>query len=94
MGGRWEYTLAEAAREEARFEPMETYIWQSQNTVTQYIVTQPIMDLYEVGKRKRGPMWVISVGNGREFTSQGQWRCQKWRQRWKNMIWRNKGRGG
>ena len=33
----WEYTSAEAEREEAVFETMETYIWQGQNTAMQYI---------------------------------------------------------
>ena len=36
---RQEYTLVEAAREEAGFEPMETYIRRRQNTVAQYIAT-------------------------------------------------------
>ena len=30
---RWGYTLAEAVREEAGFEPTETYIWQRYNMV-------------------------------------------------------------
>ena len=34
-----EYTSAEAEREEAGFEPMETYIWKRKNTVAQYIAT-------------------------------------------------------
>ena len=36
---KWEYTSAEAARLEAGFEPMETYIRQRQDTVAQYIAT-------------------------------------------------------
>ena len=44
----WDYTSAEAVREEAGLEPMETYIWRRQNTDAQYIVTRPIMDLCEV----------------------------------------------
>ena len=36
---KWEYTLAEAAREKAGFELMETYIRQSQNTVALYMAT-------------------------------------------------------
>ena len=42
---KWEYTSAEAARTEARFEPMETYIRQRKTTVVQYIAMQPIMEL-------------------------------------------------
>ena len=38
LGGRWEYTSAKAAREEAGFDPIKSYIWRWQNTVAQYIV--------------------------------------------------------
>ena len=38
--GKWEHTVAEAAREEAGLETMETYIWRRQNTVAQYIATR------------------------------------------------------
>ena len=57
---RWEYTLVEAAREEAGFEPMETYIWQRQNMVAQYIAMQPILYLCEASYRNQGAqvgMW-------------------------------------
>ena len=40
-------SLTEAARKEAGFEPMETYILSRQNTAAQYIVTRPILDLCE-----------------------------------------------
>ena len=33
---------------------METYIWKRQNTVTQYIDTQSLMDLCEVTERMQG----------------------------------------
>ena len=49
---RWEHTLAEAVREEAGFEPMETYIHQSRNTFAQYILMQPIMYLCKAAERK------------------------------------------
>ena len=39
MDRRYEYTSSEAAREEARFGPTETYICRRQNTVAQYIAT-------------------------------------------------------
>ena len=32
LHGMWYYTLVEAAREEAGFEPIETYVWQRKNT--------------------------------------------------------------
>ena len=51
--GRWEYTLAEAAREEAGFEPMETYIQKSRNKFVQYIAMRPILYLCEAVERKR-----------------------------------------
>ena len=45
--GRWEYPPLAAAMEEAGFEEIELYITRRQNTVAQYIATQPIMDLCE-----------------------------------------------
>ena len=57
LDGRWEYTSAKVSREEAEFEQMETYICKSQNMFTQYIATQLIMYLCNVGERKRGA-WV------------------------------------
>ena len=65
LDGIWEYTSAEAAREEAGFEIMETYIWKSQNRVAQYISTRPILDLCEAAERKRGGMGraaVVGIG--------------------------------
>ena len=47
----------EAAREEAGFELMETYIRRSQNTVVQYIAVRPIMKLCKAADRKQGA-WV------------------------------------
>ena len=37
----------DATREEAGFEPMETNIQRSMNTVAQYIATRPTLDLCE-----------------------------------------------
>ena len=37
--GKCEYTLVEAAREEAVFEVVEEYIFRMQNMVTQFIAT-------------------------------------------------------
>ena len=45
---------AAAAREEVGFELMETYIWQIQNMVAQYVAMRPILDLCEAAERKRG----------------------------------------
>ena len=52
--GRWEYISAETAREEAEFEPIETYIRRRQSTVTQYIATRTILDLWKTAERKWG----------------------------------------
>ena len=52
--GGYKYTLAEAAREEARFNLMDTYIQRRQNTVAQYIATQPILDLCRAADKKLG----------------------------------------
>ena len=46
--------MAEASRAEAGFEPIETYIQQSQNTAAQYISTQSLLYLCEVSERKQG----------------------------------------
>ena len=45
--GRWEYPPLAEAMEEARFKEIRVYIMRRNNAVAQYIVTQPIMDLYE-----------------------------------------------
>ena len=45
VDGKWEYTLAAMAREEAGFETMEEYIWQRKNTAAQYIATRSILFL-------------------------------------------------
>ena len=42
--GRWEFTFAEAAREDLGLETMETYIRRRQNMVTQYIATRLLLD--------------------------------------------------
>ena len=61
-GGKWEYTLATTAREEAGFETTEEYIWQRQNMVAQYIATRSLLDLCEGSERSPGvrvgmPWW-------------------------------------
>ena len=57
LDGEWEYTAAEATREEAGFKLMETYIWKRKNTVAQYIMTRPILELCKGTERKQGA-WV------------------------------------
>ena len=52
--GRWDYTSTEVVREEAGFEPMETYIWKRNNTIAQYIVMRPIMNLCKLTDSKQG----------------------------------------
>ena len=46
LDGSWNYPLIAEYMWEARIEEIEMYIWRQQNTVEQYIVTRPIMDLY------------------------------------------------
>ena len=68
------YTLAEAAIEEAGFEPMETYIWRRHNTSAQYIATRTILDLCKAAERKRedrvGKRWweqvIIDLSGARD----------------------------
>ena len=43
--GGWEYPPLAAEMEEAGFEYIGVYILKSQNTIAQYIATQPILDL-------------------------------------------------
>ena len=57
LDGKLKYTSSEAARVEAVFESMETYIWRIHNVVTQYITMRSLMDLQEVTERKQGE-WV------------------------------------
>ena len=45
--GAWYYPPLESAMEYAGFEEIGVYIQKRQNTVAQYIVTQPIMNLCE-----------------------------------------------
>ena len=40
---------------EAGLQEVETYVYLRQNTVAQYIVTRPIMELCLAGKQKTGP---------------------------------------
>ena len=51
---KWEYTLAETAREEVGFQRMEYYIIQRQNTVAQYNATRLLLELYEGAYRSPG----------------------------------------
>ena len=57
VGGSWEYPPLEAAMQEAGFEEMGEYVLKRQNTVAQYIVTRPILDLCEETVRMPGT-WV------------------------------------
>ena len=52
--GRWRYTSAAAAREEAGFLTMEKYIRRRQNTVAQYIATRSLLDQCEGSERAPG----------------------------------------
>ena len=45
--GIWEYPPLEEAMLETGFEGIRTYITSNQNTVAQYIMTRPILDLCE-----------------------------------------------
>ena len=46
--GMWIYPLLEDAMEEAGLQEVETYVSLLQNTVAQFIVTRPVMDMYLV----------------------------------------------
>ena len=55
--GSREYPPLETAMEEAGFEDMKEYVLKRHNTVAQYIVTRPILDLYKVTVQRYGT-WV------------------------------------
>ena len=55
--GGWEYSMLATAMGEAGFEEIRVCIKRSQNTVAQYIVTQPILDPCERYIRSTGA-WV------------------------------------
>ena len=50
----WEYTLADAVRDEEGFDSMETCIQQRNNTVTEYIATRPNLELWKAAEMKWG----------------------------------------
>ena len=56
--GTWAYPNLEEAMEEAGMQDVDTYIASRQNTVVQFIVTRPIMDLYLAAARRQGA-WVL-----------------------------------
>ena len=53
------YPLLEDAMVEAGLQEVETYVSRRQNTVAQYIITRPIMDLFLSSKRRLGPRVAI-----------------------------------
>ena len=58
--GKWEYTSAATAREEAGFQILEEYIQRRQNMVAQYNTIQSLLDLCEGAEwalRLRVGMW-------------------------------------
>ena len=61
--GKWIYTLAAAAREEAGFLTMEGYVRRFQNTVAQYIATRSLLDLWGGAERAPGALF-------------GMWLCE------------------
>ena len=52
--GGWVYPPLEDAMAEAGLKEVETYVYLRKNTVAQYIVTRPIMDLYLAAKQRPG----------------------------------------
>ena len=64
--GKWRYTSAAAAREEAGFLTMEEYVRRRQNMVAKYIATRSLLDLCEGLERapgvRVGMRWWEQVG--------------------------------
>ena len=46
--------MAEVAKAETGFDTMDSYIWQRQNMVAQYITTRLFLDLCEATERRQG----------------------------------------
>ena len=53
-GGSWAYTSLDEAMGEAVFKGIRESVTRRQNTVTQYIATRPILDLYERSTQRPG----------------------------------------
>ena len=63
--GRWKYTSATAAREDAGLLTIEEYITWRQKTVAQYIATQSLLDLCMGSERAPGEQSRdVKVGTG------------------------------
>ena len=72
--GKWNYNLAVMAREGVRFHKMEEHIRRQQNTVTQYIATQSLIDLYEGLERLPGGLGedaVVGAGGHQSVGGKG-----------------------
>ena len=54
MKGSWVYPLLDNATGEAGMEEVETYVLRLQNTVSQYITTQSILEIYMVAEKWPG----------------------------------------
>ena len=52
--GKWKYTLAETARDDAGFLTTEKYIRRRQNTFAKYIATRSLLEICEGSERSPG----------------------------------------
>ena len=55
--GRWEYPPLETTMAASCLEEAKTYVLRRQRTITQYIATHPILELYMEAERRPG-VWV------------------------------------
>ena len=55
--GRWEYPPLETTMAASCLEEAKTYVLRRQRTITQYIATHPILELYMEAERRLGS-WV------------------------------------
>ena len=63
--GGWVYPPCEDAMAEVGLHEVDTYIYHHQNTVAQYILTRPIIDLCLTAKHSQGQGWQCGGGNRR-----------------------------
>ena len=71
--GGWFYPPLEDVIEKLGLQEVEIYVYRSQNTVTQYIDTRPIMDMCLEAKRRLGPLVTLQWWGKEGIYLEGIW---------------------
>ena len=75
----WVYCPLSEVKAEVGLHEVETYISRRQNTVSQYIMTRDIMDLFFGQRNAQGKRCPRGGGSGRACTWRGIiWRIRRW----------------